>query len=86
MGDPNNEYPTVKPAYIADDPVVSYLQAQGYNVGHFVYYQGFRGPLEIWNVSYPGTTRIYPQFFDPNFTYGGLDYLFNWTGVNESLA
>lgn len=76
MDDPFNEYPTITIADSEDDYVVSYLKQQGYNLDDFIYYGGFRGPLKIWKVDYLANTQAYSEFLDTNFTYGGMDYLF----------
>lgn len=36
-----------------DSLVVESLKNQGINVSNFIYYQGFQGPIKIWEVSYP---------------------------------
>jgi len=50
MDDPLKEYPTIKLAHSEDDLVVAMLKMQGLDTD-FVYYQGFRGPIKIWDVS-----------------------------------
>ena len=50
MDDPYNKYPTIELAYSQDDYVVESLKQQGSAVGDFVYYQGFRGPIKIWDT------------------------------------
>ena len=35
------------------DPFVNSLNSQGANLGDLVYFQGFRGPIKIWEVDYP---------------------------------
>jgi hypothetical protein len=60
-----------------EDPVVNYLSAtSGKNFGDFVYYQGLRGPLDVWKINYPENTPIYKQFLNESLEYGGQDYLF----------
>lgn len=34
-----------------DDSVIASIKAQGASVGDFVYYQGLRGPIKIWDVT-----------------------------------
>jgi len=55
MNDPLNEYPTIKLAHSEQDGVVQSLNSQGADVGEFIYFQGFRGPIKIWD------TRTIPQ-------------------------
>ena len=40
-------------AHSEDDVAVKQLKQQGQSTSDFVYYQGFRGPIKIWEVSYP---------------------------------
>jgi len=49
----NNKYPTIKLAHTEDDFVVKSLKAQGLDFGNIIYFQGFRGPIKIWQVDYP---------------------------------
>lgn len=77
LGDPFNEYPTLKEAHFEDDSVVNQINEMvGSDIGDFVYYQGIRAPLKIWEVNYPEETPVHEEFFNRNFTFGGLDYLF----------
>ena len=50
MDDPFNNYTPIKLAHSEDDQVVKSLKMQGLDLGDFVYYQGFRGPIKIWDV------------------------------------
>jgi len=53
MDDVFNDYPTLRLAHSEQDPFVNSLKSQGANVGDLVYFQGFRGPIKIWEVNYP---------------------------------
>ncbi len=35
------------------DMFITYLRSQGANLGEFLYYNEFRGPIKIWGVNYP---------------------------------
>ncbi|GAI47925.1 unnamed protein product, partial [marine sediment metagenome] len=50
MNDAFDNYKTIKLAHSEDDQVVKSLKMQGVDLGEFVYYQGFRGPIKIWDV------------------------------------
>jgi asparagine N-glycosylation enzyme membrane subunit Stt3 len=50
MDDPFDNYPTIELAHVEDDAVVKNLKGQGADFGEFVYYQGFRGPIKIWDT------------------------------------
>ncbi len=83
LNDPFNRYPTVKLVHAEPDPLVSVLNQQGANLGEFVYYQGFHGPIKIWNVTYPNYILSLPQFRSIQGTYGEFD---NLTVVNTSVS
>jgi len=77
LDDYYNEYPTLKGARFEDDPAVAYFkQFTGGMMNEFIWYQGIRAPLKIWEVGYPEGTPVYEEFRDPNFTFGGMDKLF----------
>ena len=40
------------------DPFIDYLKTQGINVGDFLYYQGFKGPIKIWGITYPSGIKL----------------------------
>lgn len=75
MNDPENKYSTLKLAHSEDDPVIKYLGSQGMNIGEFVYYQGFRGPIKIWRVDYPENIIEKEEFLETSGSYGELDDL-----------
>lgn len=78
LGDYYNEYPTLKKAIFEDDPAVSYFkQFTGGRLNEFIWYQGIRAPLKIWEVNYPEGTPIHEEFTTKGLALqGGLDYLF----------
>jgi asparagine N-glycosylation enzyme membrane subunit Stt3 len=73
MNDPFNEYGDITLAHSEDDPLVSSIKAQGANVNDFVYYQGFRGPIKIWEVDYPLGTPTYDEFLEVQTGYADMD-------------
>ena len=76
MDDPLNEYEDISLVHSEDDMFVKAMKAQGANVGDFIYYQGFRGPIKIWDVDYPVDTPIYEEFLIPHTGYGDMDWRF----------
>ena len=56
-------YKTLTLAHSEPDPVVSSLNSQGANIGDFVYFGGFRGPIKIWKVNYPSNTATNEEFY-----------------------
>ena len=77
LEDYNNQYSGLTVAHTAQDPTVSYFnQAFGTNIGEFVYFQGLRAPLKVWNVEYPEGTETHEEFVNREFTFGGMDKFF----------
>ena len=56
-----------KTVHIEDDLVVQELKAQGVSFGHFVYYQGLRGPINIWEVKYPSNMKVKQEYLSTSF-------------------
>jgi len=76
MNDAFDNYKTIKLVHSEDDPVISSLKAQGVDLGEFVYYQGFRGPIKIWDVSdIPEEINVVKEFKEPFESWAGLDNL-----------
>ncbi|MBU2612624.1 MAG: hypothetical protein KKB62_02800, partial [Nanoarchaeota archaeon] len=78
MDDPNDLYPTIILAHTESDYVVKSLKSQGLNLGEFVYFQGLRGPIKIWEVNYPENVLEREEFLlklDPNENWALLDDL-----------
>ncbi|HLC53741.1 MAG TPA: STT3 domain-containing protein [Candidatus Nanoarchaeia archaeon] len=57
-----------------DDPIVVQLKERGLfgKDEDFVYFEGFRGPLRIWEVSYPSDIRANPAFLEIEYPSEGL--------------
>lgn len=52
-----------KEAHVQDDFIVESLKSQGVkDVDHFIYYQGVRGPIKIWEVTYPPGIQFKKEF------------------------
>jgi asparagine N-glycosylation enzyme membrane subunit Stt3 len=78
LDDPENKYPTVTIAHVEDDFIVKSLKQQGLNLGDFLYYQGLRGPIKIWEINYPENILTRKEFLwqiDPEGKWGALDNL-----------
>ncbi|MBT7102156.1 hypothetical protein HN935_01460 [archaeon] len=76
MDDPLDEYEDISLVHSEDSPFVKAVKAQGGAVSDFVYYQGFRGPIKIWDVDYPTDTPVYEEFLKPQTSYGDMDWRF----------
>lgn len=75
MDDPLNQYSAIKKADFENDYVVTALNQQGANVGEFIYFNGFRGPLKVWKVDTSGV-KDYPELRAINGVYGATDSVF----------
>ena len=75
MDDPFDNYGDVKLVYTEDSPIVESLRGQGLPLDSFIYYQGFRGPIKIWDVQeISEEIKIVEEFKEPfNGTFGALD-------------
>lgn len=63
----------IKLVHTESDLFVDSLKKQtNINLSEFIYYQGFRGPIKIWEITYPSNIQSNPEFLK-------LDY------PNESL-
>jgi len=70
-----NKYITL--AHSEDDFVVSYLKSQGAMTENesFVYFQGVRGPIKIWEITYDNSILINPEFLRTSGGYAEFDNL-----------
>ena len=77
LDDVFGEYEAIKLAHTEDNPIVASLREQGALFGDFVYYQGFRGPIKIWDVSeIPEEIKVVEEFKEPfSGEFGALDDL-----------
>ncbi len=49
-----------------DDPIVAQLKQSGVNTD-FVEYQGFRGPIRIWEIKYPSNIKINEDYLKTDY-------------------
>jgi hypothetical protein len=45
-----------------DDAVVAQLKQSNPNIPDIIYYQGFRGPIRIWEIKYPKNVEFNPEY------------------------
>ena len=70
----NADYEKLRLIYSGQDGLVASLNAQGANVGDFVFVGGgIRGPIKIWEVSYPEGTEIREEFLSVDGEFGEYD-------------
>ncbi|MEK6908512.1 MAG: STT3 domain-containing protein [Nanoarchaeota archaeon] len=49
------------------DFIVEILKNQGINVGDFVYFNEFRGPIKIWKVNYPSNIQFNQSYLETDY-------------------
>jgi asparagine N-glycosylation enzyme membrane subunit Stt3 len=76
MDDPLNEYEHISLVHSEENMVIESLNSRGANVGDFIYYQGFRGPIKIWETDTPEETPVYEDFLKPQSGHADLDWRF----------
>ena len=75
LNDVFDNYETIKLVHSQPDQVVSSFGSQGANFGEFIFFQGFRGPIKIWEVSYPSNILAKEEFIRLNGEYAEFDDL-----------
>lgn len=68
MNDPSNKFSNFKLVHTEPDLVVSQLRNQGASIPEIVYFQGFRGPIKIWEIKYTGKEKIKQEYLDTDET------------------
>lgn len=67
LNDPFKKFPAFTLAHTQPDYILQMISAQnGIKLGDFAIYQGFRGPIKIWNVTYPSDVQFKPEYISPN--------------------
>lgn len=75
LDDAFGNYKTLKIAHTEEDSAVTSLKSQGGKIGEFLYFQGFRGPIKIWKISYPEDIIAREEFTNPSGEYAEFDDL-----------
>jgi len=63
--DQESEY--FKLVHVEDSFIVDNIKQQGLDVGNFIYYQGFQGPIKIWEITYPSDIKLNPEYLKREF-------------------
>ncbi len=50
-----------------DNFIIDNIRQQGLEVKDFVYYNGFQGPIKIWEIKYPLNIKLNPEYLKINF-------------------
>ena len=56
-----------KLVHTESNSVVNVLKDQGAGIGEFVYYQGFQGPIKIWEIKYPSDIKMNEDYLETEF-------------------
>jgi hypothetical protein len=54
-------------AHIEDDFIVTNIKNSGVDIGNFVYFNGVRGPIKIWEINYPLDITLDEAYLSKNF-------------------
>ncbi len=63
----NEDNPYFKLAHSEDDFVVAQIKAQNPNFGDFVFFQGLRGPIRIWEIDYPEDIEFKEEYISTKY-------------------
>jgi asparagine N-glycosylation enzyme membrane subunit Stt3 len=63
----NKKSESFKLVHTEENIIITSLKQQGLELGDFVYYQGFQGPIKIWEINYPKNTRFNQEFLKTQF-------------------
>jgi asparagine N-glycosylation enzyme membrane subunit Stt3 len=68
LNDPFNNFPNFKLAHTEPDYILKLIMQQnGMVLGDFVLYQGLRGPIKIWDVTYTPDIKLISKYQDKVF-------------------
>ncbi len=59
--------PAYRLAYTQSDPLIENLRSQNINVGEFLMYGGFRGPIRIWEINYPSDIEFKEEYLETSY-------------------
>ena len=56
-----------KLVHVEDNFLIDNIKKQGADAGEFLYYQGFQGPIKIWEITYPSDIKSNPDYLETAF-------------------
>ena len=68
MDDKFNNFPDFELVHTESSLVINDLRNQGMPLPEFVYFNGIRGPIKIWEVKYTGKEEIKKEYLDIDAT------------------
>ncbi len=75
MDDVFNNYDTLRIVHVESDMVVQDLNNQGADLDELIFFNGFRGPIKIWEVNYPSNIVAREEFVRESGEYAEFDNL-----------
>ncbi len=60
----HNQNKYFKLAHTESDAIIETLRTQNVEIGEFAYFNGFRGPIKIWTVSYPENIKVEEKYLE----------------------
>jgi len=75
MNDPLGEYSELSLVHSERDQVYNFLKVQGVKSTEFIYYQGVRGPIKIWEFNPGEDILVREEFLRTSGEYGEFDDL-----------
>jgi hypothetical protein len=63
----NEKSDYIKLEHTEQDLLISNLRSQGATLDDFVYYQGLRGPIKIWQISYPSDIKLNTSYLSTEY-------------------
>jgi hypothetical protein len=58
LNDPFKKWGAFELVHSEQDYILSQIASQGIELGEFTYYEGLRGPIKIWNITYTGDEQV----------------------------
>jgi len=62
-----NQSENFRLVHTEDDEVVKFLRNQGFDITDFVFYNGIRGPIKIWEIKYPEDIKANPDYLKTDY-------------------
>ena len=56
-----------KIAHIESNLFIEDMKNQGVDIGEFIYYNGFQGPIKIWEISYPSDIQLNVNYLNTDY-------------------
>jgi len=63
----NQDSENFKLVHTESNLLVDNIKQQKLNPGEFIYYQGFQGPIKIWEIKYPSNIKANPEYLKKDF-------------------